>query len=278
MTHRLLWTLVLLPGFIACNNTPPPVSNTSPDEQVLMALLYQQKAAEYRALCLQAYHIAGEKVAAAARNQRSALPLAVVTDLDETALDNSANEAWLYQHDTTFWPAQFNQWCTYAAADSIPGSVQFFRFVDGLKDRKGRKIDIYYVSNRDDSLAGVTRKNMDSLGFPQLSREHFLFKKGGSSSKQTRRNSIAAGHVIVALLGDNLADHDSAFDGKDMDARRLATDRLSAEWGTRYIVFPNATYGDWEGALYKAYIKEQHKYPGLAARDSIRKSLLKAYP
>jgi 5'-nucleotidase (lipoprotein e(P4) family) len=249
----------------------------SADGQAVMALLYQQKAAEYRALCLQAYNIARERVTAAARTQRSALPLAVVTDLDETALDNSADEAWLYKHDTTYWASQFDHWCLYHAADSVPGSVTFFKFVNGLKDRKGRKVDIYYVTNRNDSLVWVTMKNMDSLGFPQLSRSHFLFKKE-SSSKQSRRDSISAGHTIVALLGDNLTDMDSAFDGQEPAARRQVTDRLSARWGQRYIVFPNAVYGDWESALYKGYIKEHHGYPSLQARDSIRAGMLEAFP
>lgn len=254
----------------SCNNA----KTTKGDDEVIMALLYQQKAAEYRALCLQAYNIARERVAVAARNQKSALPLAVVTDLDETALDNSANEAWLYKHDTTYWPVQFNHWCLAAAADSVPGSVTFFKFVNGLKDKKGRPVDIYYISNRDDSLVWATMKNMDSLGFPQISRNHFLFKKD-VSSKQSRRDSVSAGHTIVALLGDNLIDVDSAFDGKGLADRLSATDRLSAVWGRRYIVFPNATYGDWENALYMDYMKA---HPSLAAKDSIRKSLLKAYP
>jgi 5'-nucleotidase (lipoprotein e(P4) family) len=296
MRHRFLTGLLGL-GFLclfSCNNNPPAQApdpsasapdpsalapnQTKADHQVLMALLYQQKAAEYRALCLQAYNIARERVATAARTQKSALPLAVVTDLDETALDNSANDAWLYKHDTTYWPVQFNHWCLAAAADSIPGSVTFFRFVNGLRDRKGRKVDIYYISNRDDSLVWATMKNMDSLGFPQISRSHFMFKKETSSGKQSRRDSVSAGHIIVALLGDNLVDVDSAFDGKGLVARLSATDRLSARWGENYIVFPNATYGDWENALYKDYMKANHVYPSLRARDSIRERMLKVYP
>ena len=83
------------------------------DEQVVMSILYQQNAAEYRALCLQAYNIARIKLNDELKNKNPRKPLAVITDLDETALDNSNFYGWLYNNKTTFdikvtnWP----DWC-----------------------------------------------------------------------------------------------------------------------------------------------------------------------
>src|ERR1700760_1478984 len=91
-------------------------STVKKDDQLIMALLYQQRAAEYRALCFQCYNIAKQRVKEAIQNSaeyKSGKPFAVVTDLDETAIDNSANEAWLYVNDSAYNPAENLQWSIY---------------------------------------------------------------------------------------------------------------------------------------------------------------------
>ncbi len=50
------------------------------------ALNWITKSREYKAVCLQTYANAWEKVAAAAKKQKG--PWAIVMDLDETVLDN----------------------------------------------------------------------------------------------------------------------------------------------------------------------------------------------
>ena len=98
-TPTLLLSIALL---TACgNNTPAPVitpdsSTKKGDAEVVMPILYQQQAAEYRALCLQAYNIARERVNQYKNTKTDKDSLAIITDLDETALDNSANEAQLF--------------------------------------------------------------------------------------------------------------------------------------------------------------------------------------
>src|ERR1700761_2837192 len=91
-----LGALVLL---AACHQktTTPAKSDTESE----LAILYQQKAGEYRALCLQAYHLAQHQVDSAIHSKGPHKPFAVISDLDETALDNSDQEAWLLLHDST---------------------------------------------------------------------------------------------------------------------------------------------------------------------------------
>ncbi len=60
----------------------------------LFTSAWMQRSAEYQALCLQAYNIATERLDRAVDlNSRSEAPkkLAVITDIDETFLDNSPN-------------------------------------------------------------------------------------------------------------------------------------------------------------------------------------------
>ncbi len=240
------------------------------DDEIVMAILYQQQAAEYRALCLQSYGFARQRITEAVTKYKKGhdtTRLAVVTDLDETALDNSSNEAWSYLHDSSYTPAQFDNWILMGKAGPVPGSIAFFNYVDQQKDRHGRKIiDIYYVSNRKDSLPIIqaTMNNMTNLGFPQIRQDHFLFDPSKDPSKESRRAAIRHNHNIVLLLGDNLADFDAAFDNSmgDPEERLKKVDSLESKFGSRYIVFPNAEYGDWEGTLYKGHysnLKEKRK-------------------
>src|SRR5882762_5770579 len=57
----------------------------------LWGAMWQQKAAEYKALCYQAYNLAKLRLDIILLQQHSK-PLAIVTDIDETVLDNSPYE------------------------------------------------------------------------------------------------------------------------------------------------------------------------------------------
>ena len=78
------------------NQPEPEVLNWDPDtnsqEYLLAATLYTQSSAEYVQLCKQAYDLASIKLV---NNLKDDLKNpAVVLDLDETVLDNSAYTAW----------------------------------------------------------------------------------------------------------------------------------------------------------------------------------------
>ena len=55
---------------------------------------------------------------------------------------------------------------------------------------------------------------------------------------------------VVMLLGDNLNDFMQAFEKKNITDRFAETDKVKAEWGKKFIVIPNAAYGEWENAIY----------------------------
>ena len=52
-------------------------------------VLWQQTAAEYRALCYQAFNIAALRLNEISKKKLRKQKLAIITDLDETILDNS---------------------------------------------------------------------------------------------------------------------------------------------------------------------------------------------
>lgn len=243
----------------------PETSSKANDEESVMSVLFQQQSAEYRALCLQAYHFAKLRVDHALA-EKSIMPEAVITDLDETALDNGPEYAWMYRHNTTFDPKQWDEWCKMEKADSVPGSVSFFKYADS------RKVMIYYVSNRDTAQLEATMENMKKLGFPQVEKSHFLLKETKESSKEGRRKAIAENHKIILLLGDNLSDFAAVYEHLPVQERKHAVDEAAALWGEKFVVFPNAIYGDWENALY------EYKHGlNITQKDSLRISRLESY-
>jgi len=221
-----------------------PASAQTPTQEYLVgATLYTQNAAEYRALCYQAYNLAELRLLEALRSN-PARP-AVILDLDETVLDNSAYTGWQIQHDQPYTPETWARWTELAAAALVPGAARFLHLADSLG------VTLLYVSNRLEIERDATLRNMLAHGLPQVQPEHF-FLKSSSSDKTERRAAItSAGYNILLLIGDNLGDFDGQWEKQTNALRNERADAVRDLFGSRYIVLPNAIYGTWEGALYK---------------------------
>lgn len=230
----------------------------------LLPVLWHQHAAEYRALCYQAFNLAEMRLVAI-KVKKHKRPLAIITDIDETALDNSYSEAQGIKTNAEYNPANWKNWTNKAAATPLPGAVAFFQ------KAKQMGFHVFYISNRDTSEVNSTLKNLQAYQFPDATADHLLFLSN-ESSKEARRQKIAEQYDIVMLLGDNLNDFAKVFEKKSIADRFAATDAVQAEWGKKFIVLPNAIYGEWEGALiqYKRGLTN-------AQKDSAYKAQLKGY-
>jgi hypothetical protein len=226
--------------------------------------VFMQNAAEYRALCFQAYNVARLRVDEYMQKDHGLRRPAIVTDIDETVLDNSRFTVHQGLVGKDYDPESWNAWTSMAAADSIPGACSFLLYA------KSKGFDIFYITNRDEKDRRPTLVNLQKFGFPDSDSTH-LFTRANTSSKEERRLHVAQTHEIVLLLGDNLADFSSLFDKKTQEERKLNTDGQSADFGNRFIVLPNASYGDWEPALYR-----YQKYSP-ARKDSLIRAVLKGY-
>ncbi len=243
------------PGLLAAN---PGV------DVKLMATAFQQRAAEYRALCFQAYNIAHEKVDDIVKSN-TIKPKAIITDIDETVLDNSPYEAHQVLQGRDYEASSWAAWTAMASADTVPGSFSFFKYASS----KG--IEIFYVTNRSEDERAVTLKNLKKFNFPNADDAH-IFLRQNASSKEPRRKNIEADHSIVMLLGDNLGDFSFLFDVKNSEQRMQNVNNVAAEFGSRFIILPNFVYGDWEASLYNFnYSLTQ------AQKDSVIKSALITY-
>jgi 5'-nucleotidase (lipoprotein e(P4) family) len=227
-----------------------------------MALLWFQKAAEYKALCYQAYNIATERLRAAVNTNRTAR-LAVIMDIDETILDNSPFQGGLVLRDEEYASASWFQWSQAAQAQSIPAATNF------VAEAARLGVDVFYISNRKTNELAATIENLNKRNFALVDSRHVLLK---GESKETRRNLINQNFEIILLVGDNLNDFFDA-EKQSTDARGQRTLELKDSWGTRFIVLPNPMYGDWENALY-----DYSTTLSPAEKAAIRRRSLRAYP
>ena len=243
-------------------------SNTAMPQNVslngkLFSSLFQQRAAEYRALCLQGYNIA--RMSIDNYSAQSSKPKAIITDIDETILDNSpyaVHQAYLGQEYTT--PTWY-EWTDKSVADTMPGAASFLKYV------ASKNIQVFYITNREDKERAGTLKNLQRFGLPNADEMH-LYTKMNTSSKELRRQQVMERYEVVLLMGDNLADLSMLFDKKNETERKNNTDVLANEFGKKFIVFPNANYGDWENSLYKFDYKLTQMQ-----KDSVIKSVLRNY-
>ena len=208
----------------------------------LFTAMYQQKAAEYKALCFQAYNIAHLRLDQMLLQQYSK-PLAIVTDIDETVLDNSPYAVKQGLIGKTYDEKSWNEWTSLTKADTVPGAYTFFKYA------ASKNVEIFYVTNRAENERAQTLKNLQLFNFPNADDKHLLLLTT-TSSKEPRRQSILQTHEIIMLCGDNLADLSAVYDDKKFDSRLKNTQMLAAEFGNKFIVLPNPNYGDWENAFY----------------------------
>ncbi len=210
------------------------------DNIKLLPVLWQQQSAEYAALCYQAFNLATYRLNDMKLKRRKRY--AIITDVDETVLDNSYFEARQILKNEGFDPAAWKRWTSEAKATAVPGAIEFFK----LAASKG--VQIYYVSNRDTSEVASTIDNLKALGFPHADREHMLFMDN-TSSKEPRRQHLLRNFEVVMMFGDNLNDFATVFERKSIPERNDETKKLRDEWGRKFIVLPNVIYGEWENAL-----------------------------
>ncbi|HLV91805.1 MAG TPA: HAD family acid phosphatase, partial [Aequorivita sp.] len=157
-------------------------SHISAREYSIAAVLWQQRSSEYRALAYQAFNIAKMQLDDyLANNEKSLKPLAIITDIDETILDNSPYSGKQIELDEDYITTRWDEWVNLKSAKAIPGSLEFFKYAES----KG--VETFYITNRDEHQKKVTLENLKTLGFPNADENHILLRRN-DSEKETRRD------------------------------------------------------------------------------------------
>lgn len=209
----------------------------------LYTSVWMQRAAEYKGLCLQAYNLAELRLEEALRNPANyGKKLAIVTDIDETFLDNSPNAVHQALADKLYESDSWHQWCAMADADTLPGSLRFFH------KAADAGVEVYYISNRTQKDRVGTLANLRKFGYPYADDAHLLLRTT-SSNKDSRRAQVLKEYEVILYLGDNLGDFTSDFDKGTEADRQAALYRVRQDIGRKFILLPNPNYGNWESAL-----------------------------
>ena len=225
----------------------------------MMATNWYQTSGEAKALYIQGYNIATERLKEYLKKPHEK-PYSIVLDLDETVLDNSPYQAENIVKGVGYSSGTWDEWVKMKKAKAVPGAKEFLQFAD----KNGVKI--YYISDRVESQLDATIENLKNEGIPVQSRENVLLKnKEDKSGKVNRREYVKKHTDLIMLFGDNLSDFD-VFSSSSIEDRNKRVEKLAAEFGDKFILFPNPMYGAFESAIYggkfteakeKLEIKEQ---------------------
>ena len=241
-------------------------------EQSMLGVLFVQTSPEFAANNIQTYKIATSKIDIALKDKNwtaaleqgtnfSDKPPAIIVDVDETVLDNSAHQARAILGGFSY-PTGWLEWGNEASAPAVAGVKDFLNYADS----KG--VTIFYVTNRVSELRKATIENIIKLGLPFDESANPLMMKGENgwgSEKTSRRTLIAEDYRIILMVGDQITDFISLEESSvSMDARLQLSSKYEEMWGEKWFMITNPMYGKWEGAIYN------NIFPNTKEREKLR--------
>ena len=248
----------------AAAETPQPApQDATPADDTLNAVAWYQTSAERDLVYRTVYRAASDKLKAALADKAwDALPKedrttpvkglkpAIIVDVDETVLDNSPSSVRAILERRDFNEAKWGEWVQERKAKALPGALAF------LNAAAKQGVTVFYISNRDASLADDTIANLRGAGFPIAKDAQFLGLgtvvdgcEQEGSEKSCRRQLVGRTHRVLMQFGDQVGDFVQIL-ANTPDGRRQAVAPYEAWIGERWFVLPNPMYGAWEPALF----------------------------
>jgi len=243
---------VAVPAFADTMPTAPP------EQGSLLANVYTMTAAEYRACCRTIYAAAGYRLEELMEDaDPSPIRPAVVMDLDETVLDITSFQTFVYENELSYTPARWSVYEQVGVEEVllVPGAGEFIAKAEALG------VSVIYLSNRNEANQEFTIAALEHVGLNIEGIEERIYLKpaGASSDKSPRRDAISARYNVLMIFGDNLRDFSEVFKPEQLDdgaaiedyraaihARGDAVDDAVCHWGVDWFMLPNCMYGEWE--------------------------------
>lgn len=172
-------------------------------------------------------------------------PLAVVLDVDETALQNLG-----YEYDEAVRGRAYDQeiWNRYErtgqnAVLPMPGAVA------ALASIRRAGVTVIFNSNRLTQYAAQTRAAIEGAGLGPAVHRRTLWLKGDigtDSNKDPRRAEISRRYCVIAMAGDQLGDFSELFNVRGLGVRprrEAAAGAYARMWGNGWFMLSNPVYG-----------------------------------
>ena len=200
---------------------------------------------EYKLLCQQVFQNAKNNIdrldlknthsvmLEAQHSTKANLPLAIVTDIDETILLNYEFQIETRKKGGKFSYDLFEQYVTKKTAIAIPGSIKYYQYL------ASKGIKIIYISNRHISSKDKTFEHLKELGYPIDNKNDLLLKNEKpewGSSKSSRRFYVGNKYKVIQVFGDNL---------NDFSETKKQVLQHKHKFGVSWFLIPNSVYGTW---------------------------------
>ena len=250
LDRRKLLSSMLLGGL-----TLPGISQSHEDlslskvgnNSLLWAVAWKETAAEYGALCHQAFNLARFKVQQAIDTKQSqAKPLAIITDMDNTLIAATSYWGYLINNEMDFFDdAIWDEWLPKNEITAVPGAKEF---LDYCHDNN---VEIFYVTNRNqgERTFEYALNQLEYLDFPSADEAHLTVYRD-TSNKTPIKNAISKSHELIVMLGDNLNDYKRDYYVEGTELRYQLMERDRKEFGDKFILLPNPTDGHWVRAIF----------------------------
>lgn len=171
-------------------------------------------------------------------------PLAVILDVDETAIQNLG-----YQYDRDvrgigYEDISWERW-ERTGTDKVapmPGAVE------AIWQIRDAGVEVVFNSNRLSANARFSERALNDAGLGPVEHRRTLWLMGdasGGSRKDPRRSLISETYCVIAMAGDQLGDFSDLFRISAVADRRAAASSapIARLWGNGWFILSNPVYG-----------------------------------
>lgn len=174
-----------------------------------------------------------------------AKPLAIVLDIDETALLNLGYEADEAERGLSYDDARWRRWEATGSGqvDAVPGAV------DAIASARKAGVAVVFISNRSVGNAAATARALEGAGLGEAvpGETLFLRQEGAGSGKDSRRAQVTDKYCVIGLIGDQLGDFSDLFSDPALTPAQRRTAAAGVQfaplWGAGWFMLPNPVYG-----------------------------------
>jgi len=197
MKNRLLGCWVICGVWLSAAVATEPRNLSVLKQEIVAYVESGDYAAAINAVAKEATAFVTARAAQRAPGER----LAVVLDIDETALTNLPHMRAL---DFGYVPAAWDSWVAEGKAPAIAPVLEFFN----AARRAG--VEVVFITGRRERDRPGTEKNLRAAGYGDYAM--LLLKPDGTKTStesfktETRKKIQAAGRVIIANMGDQASD------------------------------------------------------------------------